>query len=132
MNYHTFSSLYCILPLHILYTYRADIMILFFLLWLQNQNQLPLQINMEGMNDFIEDEIKVIEDSNVQLSSTVCVEQGEIESEEDPKHHPFCVSNVTLEDVNPFLHGSLHDPNQICKVFTNPNPCNILYTIRQL
>jgi hypothetical protein len=54
---------------------------------------------MEGMKDLIGDEVKSGEESNDQLSSTVCVEQGEIKIEEDPIDHPFCVAKVTQEEV---------------------------------
>jgi hypothetical protein len=64
----------------------------------QNRNQLLLQINMEGRNDFIEDEIKFGEDHNDQLSSTLCAEQGAIKVEEDPNDNPFCIADVTQKE----------------------------------
>jgi hypothetical protein len=82
-----------IVTYHYLYNIEnADMM----LLW--PQNQLPLQINMEGLKDFKEDDIKLGEDSNDQLSSTVCVEQGKITIEEDPCDLPFCVAEVAQEE----------------------------------
>jgi hypothetical protein len=46
-------------------------------------------MNMEGMKYLIGEEIKLGEDSNDQLSSVVCVEEGEIKVEYDPNDHPF-------------------------------------------
>jgi hypothetical protein len=74
-------------------------MFLFLIFQSNNQYQLLLQINMEGMKDLIEDEIKLHEDSIDQLSSTVWVEQGELKIEEDPNDHPFCVAVVAQEEV---------------------------------
>jgi hypothetical protein len=47
---------------------------------------------MEGM--------KYLIDSNDQLSSVVCVEEGEIKVEEDPNDHPFCAADSTDEKFN--------------------------------
>jgi hypothetical protein len=54
---------------------------------------------MAGVKNCIEDEIMFSEDSNDQLSTAVCVEQGEIKVEEDPNDLHFCVAEVTQEEV---------------------------------
>jgi hypothetical protein len=81
-------------------------MLLLLLLWPQHQYYLLLQINMEGMKDFKGDGIKLDEDSNNQLSSTICVEQGEIKIEEDFSDHSSCVADVTIEEIKVEEHPS--------------------------
>jgi hypothetical protein len=51
---------------------------------------------MESMTDYIEDVIKLGEDSSVQLSSDVSVDLGEITVEEGPNNQPFCIANINI------------------------------------
>jgi hypothetical protein len=71
-------------------------MFLLLLLCQQKQDQLPLQMNMAGMQYFIEDDKKLDEESDNQTSSSFCVEQGETKLEDDL---PFYVADLTQEEV---------------------------------